>query len=191
MRPPWISEYDEDDYDGQMMSGDRLGLKFPDICLMGEEKPQKNLTQDTCPDRESNPASCNLIEGFSQKKNIKLKIYKTVILPVILYGLFENKLNDLYGKPDIVIRIIKSRRLRWAGHVARMGNEPRMKWENNINHDLREVDYTGDDWKTLAQDRNVFPHGHESTGSIVPVSSKQVTTLIINQIRFYINYNYE
>ena len=27
-----------------------------------------------------------------------------------------------------------------------------MKWENNINHDLREVDYTGDDWKTLAQD---------------------------------------
>ncbi|PSN30997.1 hypothetical protein C0J52_23757 [Blattella germanica] len=38
-----------------MMSGDRLGLKFPDICLMGEEKPQKNLTQETCPDRESNP----------------------------------------------------------------------------------------------------------------------------------------
>ena len=48
-------EYDEDDHDGQMMSGDRLGLKFPDICLMGEEKPQKNLTQETCPDRESNP----------------------------------------------------------------------------------------------------------------------------------------
>ncbi|PSN32609.1 hypothetical protein C0J52_26150 [Blattella germanica] len=48
-------EYDDDDHDGQMMSGDRLGLKFPDICLMGEEKPQKNLTQDTCPDRESNP----------------------------------------------------------------------------------------------------------------------------------------
>ncbi|PSN57755.1 hypothetical protein C0J52_00279 [Blattella germanica] len=33
---------------------------------------------------------------------------------------------------------------------------PRMKWENNINHDLREVDYTGDDWKTLAQDRDVW-----------------------------------
>ena len=27
---------------------------------------------------------------------------------------------------------------------------PRMRWENNINHDLREVDHTGDDWKTLA-----------------------------------------
>ncbi|PSN55115.1 hypothetical protein C0J52_01884 [Blattella germanica] len=51
-RPPWINDYF---YDGQMMSGDRLGLKFPDICLMGEENPQKNLTQETCPDRESNP----------------------------------------------------------------------------------------------------------------------------------------
>ncbi|PSN47102.1 hypothetical protein C0J52_16011 [Blattella germanica] len=28
--------------------------------------------------------------------------------------------------------------------------------ENNINHDLREVDYTGDDWKTLAEDRDVW-----------------------------------
>ncbi|PSN33074.1 hypothetical protein C0J52_14146 [Blattella germanica] len=33
---------------------------------------------------------------------------------------------------------------------------PRMKWENNINQDLREVDYTGDDWKTLAQVRDVW-----------------------------------
>ena len=40
------------DYDGQMIFGD---LKLPDICLTGEEKPQKNLTQETCPDRGSNP----------------------------------------------------------------------------------------------------------------------------------------
>ena len=49
-----------------------------------------------------------------------------------------------------------------------------MRWENNINHDLREVDYTGDDWKTLAEDwevwRGLCPCGHEPTGSIVPVS---------------------
>ena len=56
---------------------------------------------------------------------------------------------------------LKLRRLRWAGHVTQMGNEraawkllvgkpegkhpgrPRMRWENNINHDLRKVDYTG------------------------------------------------
>ena len=31
-----------------------------------------------------------------------------------------------------------------------------MRWENNINHDLREADYTGDDWKTLAEDREVW-----------------------------------
>ena len=72
-------------------------------------------------------------------------------------------LHDLYGRPDI-IRIVKPRRLRWAGDVTRMENDrgawkllvgkqggkrpigrPRMKWENNINHDLREVHYTGDD----------------------------------------------
>ena len=44
-----------DDYDGQMMFGDLVGLKLPDIRLTGEEKPRKNLTQETCPDRESNP----------------------------------------------------------------------------------------------------------------------------------------
>ena len=31
-----------------------------------------------------------------------------------------------------------------------------MRWENNINHDLREVDYTGDDWKSLAEDGEVW-----------------------------------
>ena len=46
-----------DDYDGQMIFGDLVGLKLPDICLTGEEKPRKNLTQETCPDRESNPGT--------------------------------------------------------------------------------------------------------------------------------------
>ena len=44
-----------DDNDGQMIFGDLVGLKLPDICLTGEEKPRKNLTQETCPDRGSNP----------------------------------------------------------------------------------------------------------------------------------------
>ena len=71
--------------------------------------------------------------------------------------LHNGELNDLYGKSDI-IRIVMSRRVRWAGHVAPMGNErvtwklivgkPESKrpigrqsrrWENNINHDLGEV----------------------------------------------------
>ena len=46
----------DDVSDGQMIFGDLVGLKLPDICLTGEEKnPEKNLTQETCPDRGSNP----------------------------------------------------------------------------------------------------------------------------------------
>ena len=67
------------------------------------------------------------------------------------------KLNDLYCSPNIV-RVIKSRRMRWAGHVARMEDErdvhkvfvgkpelkrpllrPRRRWEDNIKMDLQEV----------------------------------------------------
>ena len=39
-----------DDNDGQMIFGDLGGLKLPDISLTGEEKPRKNLTQETCPE---------------------------------------------------------------------------------------------------------------------------------------------
>ena len=45
----------DDDNDGQMIIGDLGGLKLPDICLIGEENPEKNLTKETCPDRGSNP----------------------------------------------------------------------------------------------------------------------------------------
>ncbi|KAJ4441695.1 hypothetical protein ANN_11553 [Periplaneta americana] len=77
------------------------------------------------------------------------------------------ELHALYSSPDI-IRNIKSRRLRWAGHVARMGESrnayrllvgrpegkrplvrPRRRWEDNIKMDLREVGYDRD-WINLA-----------------------------------------
>ena len=44
-----------DDNNGQMIFGDLGGLKLPDIRLIGEEKPRKNLTQETCPNQGSNP----------------------------------------------------------------------------------------------------------------------------------------
>ena len=127
-------------------------------------------------------------------KKLKVKTYKTIILPVVFYGsetwsltlkeehrlrLFENKvlrkmfgakkdeitgewrklhnaeLHALYSPPNI-IRSLKSRRLRWAGHVARMEQSrnayqvlvgkpegkrplgrPRRRWEDNIKIDLR------------------------------------------------------
>ncbi|KAJ4429019.1 hypothetical protein ANN_26015 [Periplaneta americana] len=86
--------------------------------------------------------------------------------------LHNTELHALYPSPDI-IRNIKSRRLRWAGHVARMGKSrnayrvlvgrpegkrplgrPRCRWENDIKMDLREVGYDGRDWINLAQDRD-------------------------------------
>jgi len=132
----------------------------------------------------------NLLSSRLLSKNLKIKIYGTIILPVVLYGcetwsltlreerrlrVFENRvlrkvfgpnkdevtrewrkphneeLNDLYSFPNIV-RVVKSRRMRWAGHVARMGEDrgvhrvlvgkpegkrplgqPRRRWEDNIN----------------------------------------------------------
>ncbi|KAJ4450887.1 hypothetical protein ANN_02320 [Periplaneta americana] len=152
-----------------------------------------------------------LLSSSLLSKNLKVRIYKTVILPVVLYGcetwtltlreehrlrVFENKvlrkifgakrdevtgewrklhnteLHALYSSPDI-IRNLKSRRLRWAGHVARMGESrnacrvlvgrpegkrplgrPRRRWEDNIKMDLREVGYDDRDWINLAQDRD-------------------------------------
>jgi hypothetical protein len=86
--------------------------------------------------------------------------------------LHNEELNDVYSSPNI-IRVIKSRRLRWAGHVARMGEErgahrilvgrpegrrplgrPRRRWEDNIKMDIWEVGWWGMNWIELAQDRD-------------------------------------
>ena len=103
----------------------------------------------------------NLLSSRLLSKNLKIKIYRTIILPVVFYGcetwsltlkeerrvmLFENRvlrrvfgpkrdeatgewrklhneeLNDLYSVASIV-RVVKSRRMRWAGHVERMGKD--------------------------------------------------------------------
>ena len=47
-----------DDNDGQMIFGDFGDLKLPDVCLTGEEKPRKNLTQETCQTGDRTRASC-------------------------------------------------------------------------------------------------------------------------------------
>jgi hypothetical protein len=135
-------------------------------------------------------------------KNLKIIIYRTIILPVVCeyetwsltlseesrLRVFENRvlrrvfgpkrdevtgewrklhneeLNDLYSLPNIV-RVVKSRRVRWAGHVARMGEDrgvykvlvgkpegkrplrrQRRSWDDNIKMDLLEVGGGGGDW---------------------------------------------
>jgi hypothetical protein len=123
-------------------------------------------------------------------KNGNIKIYRTIILPVVLYGceswlltlrVFENKvLRRIFGPKKVevtgewrrlhnkelyalysssnIIWVIKSRKRRWTGHVARMGERrgayralvgkpggrrslrrPRRRWEDNIKMDIREV----------------------------------------------------
>jgi len=151
----------------------------------------------------------NFLSSRLLSKNLKIKIYRTIIFPVVLYGcetlsltlreerklrVFENmvlrrifeprrdevtgdwrrlhneELNDLYSSLNIV-QVIKWRRMRWAGHVARMGEErgvyrvlvgkpegkkplgrPRRRWVDNIRMDLQEVGCGYVDWIGLAQD---------------------------------------
>jgi hypothetical protein len=86
--------------------------------------------------------------------------------------LHNEELHGLYSSPSI-IRVIKARRMRWAGHVACMGEvrgaykilvgrpegrrplgSLRRRWEDNIKMDLRKVGFGDVDWIRLAQDRD-------------------------------------
>jgi hypothetical protein len=150
-------------------------------------------------------------EPFVFSKNEDIKIYKIIILPVVMcwcetlclklreerrLRVFENRvLRRIFGpKRDemvggwrelhneelhnmytllSIIRMIKSRRMRWGGHIARVGKKrnacrvlvgkpegkrplrrPRCRWEDNIKMDLREIGWGGMDWINLAQNRD-------------------------------------
>jgi hypothetical protein len=86
--------------------------------------------------------------------------------------LHSEELRGLYSSPSI-IRIMKARRVRWVGHVARMGEKrnayrllvgkpegrrplgrPRRRWLDNIRMELVEVGWGNVDWIGLAQDRD-------------------------------------
>jgi hypothetical protein len=153
----------------------------------------------------------SLLSSHLLFRNLKVKIYKIIILPVVFYGceawsltlredhrlrVFENRVlrrlfgpkrdkvkgewrklhngevHNLYSSRDI-IRHIKSRVMRWEGHVACMGEgknvfrvlvgkpkgkrpleRPRCRWEDGLKMDLREIGWGDVEWIHLAQDRD-------------------------------------
>ena len=113
----------------------------------------------------------NRLSSRFLSKNLKIKIYRTIILPVVLYGcetrslilleerklrvfenmvlrrIFEPRRDEVTGAwrrlhNKNIVRVIKSRRMRWAGHMARMGEERGVigSWWGN----RRERDHWGD-----------------------------------------------
>jgi hypothetical protein len=133
-----------------------LGMMLTDQNSVQEEIKSRLKLGNACYHSVQNLLSSKLLS-----KNLKIKIYRTIILPAVLYGcetwsltlreerrlrVFENRvlgrvfgsksdevtgewrklyneeLNNLYSLTNIV-RVVKSRRMRWAGHVARMGED--------------------------------------------------------------------
>jgi hypothetical protein len=181
-----------------------LGTTLSDQNRMREEIKSRLNSGNAC---------CHSVQSLLSSRLLsrKVKIYKTIILPVLLYGyetwsltlreehrlrVFENRvlrrifgperdevtghwrklhsgeLHNLYLSPDI-IRQIKSRIMRWAGHVARMVEgrnvyrvlvgkpegkrplgRPRHKWKDGISMNIREIGWGGVEWIHLAQDRD-------------------------------------
>jgi hypothetical protein len=133
-----------------------LGTTLTDQNCIHEEIKSRQNSGNACCHSVQSPLSSRLLS-----RNVKVKIYKTIILAVVLYGyetwsltlmeehrlsVFENRvlrrifgpkrdevmgewrklhneeLYNLYSSPDI-IRKIKSRQMRWVGHMVRMGEE--------------------------------------------------------------------
>jgi hypothetical protein len=186
--------------------------KVAEFKYLGATLTDQNCIQEEIWSRLNSGNACyhavqNLLSSHLLSRNVKIKICKTIILPVVLYGcetlsltlmeehrlrVFKNKvlrrifgpkrdevtggwrklhneeLRGLYSSPSI-IRVIKARRMRWAGHVARMGDvrgaynilvgrrdgrrplgRPRSRWGDNIKIDLREIGFGDVDWIHLA-----------------------------------------
>jgi hypothetical protein len=195
--------------------GNKSFQNVSQIKYLGMTVTNENLIKEEIKRRVNSGNACynsvqNLLSSRLLSKNVKVRIYKTIVFLVVLYGcetwsltvreehklrVFENRvlrrifgpkrngvtggwrklhneeLHNLYSSPSI-IRIIKSRRMRWAGHVAQMGEKRNMygllvgrpegkrplgtqRWRliDNIKMDLLETGLSVVDWIGLAQDR--------------------------------------
>jgi len=175
--------------------------RLEELKYLGTTITNQNSIQEEIKNRLKSGSACfhpvqKLLSSSLLSKNIKIKIYRTIILPVILYGcdtlsltlteerrlrvsenrvlrrmfgttrnevtgewrrLHNEELNDLYFSTNF-IRAIKSKRIRWAGHVVRTGEKrgayrmlvgtcegkrplvrPRHRWEDNIKMGLQKM----------------------------------------------------
>jgi hypothetical protein len=205
---------------GQKHSIKIANRSFEDVAkfeYLGTTLTDQNYMHEEIKSRLNSGNACyrsvrSLLSSRLLSRKLKVKICKTIILPVVLYGcetwsltlreehrlrVFENRvlrrrifgptrdevtgewrklhngeLHNLYSSPDI-IKQIKSRRMRWVGHVARMGEgrnvyrvlvgkpegkrpleRPRQRWEDGIKMDIGENGWGGVEWIHLAQGRD-------------------------------------
>jgi hypothetical protein len=115
------------------------------------------------------------------------------------------ELHILYSSPNI-IRQIKSRRMRWAGHVARMGEErnvyrvlmgkpegkislgrPRRRWEDGIRMDLREIGLGSVYWIQLAQDRDRWRAVVNTAMNLRVLAPRSLVTVLLKLARLHIS----
>jgi len=172
--------------------------RMQEFIYLGKTLPNQKSIQDDLTSRLKSGnaiyySAQNLLSSTVLSKNLKIKIYRTIILPswsltlreerkLRVFGnrvlskifgpkgdefrgylrkLHNEELNDLYSSPSIV-RVIKSRRMRWAGHVASMGERKGVYrvWWGNLNERDHLEDPGGDGRITLKWIFRTWDGGH-------------------------------
>jgi hypothetical protein len=152
---------------------------------LGTTLTYRNSIQEKIKSRLKSGNGCE-IWSLTLRKEHRLRVFANRVLRRI-FGpkrdevagewrrLHNEERNDLYSSPNIIL-VIKSRIMRWAGHVARMGEgrgayrilvgrsegrrpleRPRRRREDDVKMDLQEVGWRGMDWIDMAQDRDRWP----------------------------------
>ena len=115
------------DYDGQLIFGDLGGLKLPDICPTDEEKPRKNLIQETCPDRGSNPGSlrdrraCYRLSHSGGESPFCQKTFITLVLKIC--RLYLCRITSFFSRFHIFTDFLSSDPLHWENNNLLLSQE--------------------------------------------------------------------
>jgi hypothetical protein len=143
---------------------------------LGTTLTDQNYMQEEIKSRLNSGNACyhlgqSLLSSRLLSRNLKVKMYKIIILPVVLYN---GEFHDLYSSPDIISQF-KSSRMRWDGHAAHVGEgrsvymflvgmpegkrpleRPRRRWKYGVKMELRKIDWVCVEWVNLVQDRDCW-----------------------------------